>query len=440
MRRGRRAVAGGAAFPAGVGAVLVGYLTLQIWDVFHYSWLRGYDAWAASRYVDFLQSHHALPSPADTDVWHNPPLFYALAAVVQPHVGWTGIEPHKAVQLVSVLCGFGVVVLSFLIARELFPRSRWIQLGTLAVAAATPVLLRGSLMYHPEPLATLLATGGLFVGVRAAVRGWTLERGVLVGALVGLANLTRTWALAEAAALIVVALVAWLRSRDPRVLRFVVSFTLVFAFLSVPWYAHEDVRYGTPLAFSKPDPAQWRPAGRPLAFFTSLKVEDVFTNPYQPTYANDLLPVLYTDWWGDYSRYFHVPLADLGAPAKLPSRYRGPMVVQSVVGVAPTVLALVGAVALLAEAVRRRSAGLWLVLLAAVFVVLAFVGFLVRYPKVDGDNVKALYILDTVPVAALCAAWSLDWVRRHANRLATGALLAWLLAAAAYDVSFLVLS
>jgi len=48
-------------------------------------------------------------------------------------------------------------------------------------------------------------------------------------------------------------------------------------------------------------------------------------------------------------------------------------------------------------------------------------------------------VLDLVPVAALCIAWAIDWIRRRAGRLVVVALLAWLAVTGAYDVSFLVL-
>jgi hypothetical protein len=427
------------AFPTAVAGTLACYLTLELWDVFHYDWLRSYDAWASSLYADSIQRHHALPTAATSDVWHNPPLFYAIAAVIQPHAGWLGIEPHKAVQLVSVFCGLAVVVLSMLVARELFPESRWVQLGTLLGVAATPVLLRGSIMYHPEPLATALATGGLFLAVRAACRGWTRRLGAAAGLLLGLANLTRTWALAEAVAVAVIVAVAWLRSRDAGARRFLACFVVVLVVLSAPWYVRQTVRYGNPFAFSKPDPYQWLPSGRPVSFFTTLDAKDVFTNPYQPTYANVLLPVVYTDWWGDYSRYFHVPQTETDAPAKLPSRYRGPMVLQSVVGVLPTLAALAALVGLAFAAVRTRSAALGIALGAGVLVLASFVAFLVHYPKRDGDNIKALYVLDVVPLFGLCVGWSSDWLRRHSSRVVLGAVLAWIVVTGAYDVSFLIL-
>jgi hypothetical protein len=427
------------AFAASVGAVLAGYLAIELWDLTRYNWLRAYDAWASSLYVDSIQVHHALPSPSTSDVWHNPPLFYALAALIQSHVGWTGIEPHEAVQVVSVLSALGVVVLAFLVARELFPCSRWVQLGALVAAATTPVLMRGSVMYHPEPLATVLATGGVFAVIRAAGRGWTCRLGACAGVFLGLADLTRAWALAEGVAVAGVVGLVCLRTRDHDAVRFLAVFAAVFTVVSAPWYVRQEIRYGSPFAFSKPDPYQWLPSGRPASFFTTLDVHDVFTNPYQPTYANVLLPVVYTDWWGDYSRYFHVPQSEADTPATLPSKYRAPIVLQSVVGVLPTLMALIGAIALAVIATRRRSASVGVAVAAGALVLVSFVGFLVHYPKRDGDNIKALYILDVVPLFALAAAWSLDWVRRHASRLVLGVLLVWLAVTLAYDVSFLIL-
>ena len=134
-----------------------------------------------------------------------------------------------------------------------------------------------------------------------------------------------------------------------------------------------------------------------------------------------------------------MPLAEVNDPPKLESRYRVPLVVQSIVGIVPTLLGLAGAVALAVLAIRRRRPALGIAVAVGVAVAAAFVGFLIRYPKQDGDNIKALYILDLVPIAALCVAWSLDWVRRHGDRLMLAALLVWLAATGTYDLTFLVL-
>jgi hypothetical protein len=180
------------AYPFAVALILAGYATLVGWDVFHYDWLRGYDAYANSLYSDVVRVHHRLPTEAETSVWHTPPLFFVVAALV---------DSHRAVQVLNGIAGFAVVALAGLIARELFPRSRAIWLGALAFAALTPVLTRTVVMYHPEPLATALAVAGLYVVIRSLVRGRTgLGTGAVAGILFGLGALTRTWALALAAA------------------------------------------------------------------------------------------------------------------------------------------------------------------------------------------------------------------------------------------------
>ena len=102
-------------------------------------------------------------------------------------------------------------------------------------------------------------------------------------------------------------------------------------------------------------------------------------------------------------------------------------------------LAVGGALGLAVEAIRRRGSPAAIVLAAAILVVVSFIGFLAQDPKVDGDNIKSLYILDVVPAVALCTGWCIDWVRRHSNRLLTGGLLVWLAVAGFYDFRFLIL-
>jgi 4-amino-4-deoxy-L-arabinose transferase-like glycosyltransferase len=422
-----------------VAGVLACYGGLGVWNLSRFPWSRSYDAAASDLYVQTLAHSHRLPGPLDTDVWHNPPLFYLVAGAVGRVGRLAGVEPHHIVQYLSLACGLATLGLAYATARLLFPRSAWIQLGTLLVAAATPVLMRGSLMYHPEPLATALSAAGVYAAARAVARRPTAIAGAAAGLVLGLSNLTRTWALAETAAVAVVLGYVWFTERSPDTRRFLVVLLTVWAVCSVPWYVTETVRFGDPLAFSRPNPAEWKGRGRPLEFFTALDAHAVFTNPYKPTYRNVLVPVVYTDWWGDYSRYFHVPASMTNAPRVLPAKYRRPLVLQSIVGLLPTLLALAGALALGRQLVRRRSAALAIVLGAGASVAVSFVAFLVQFPKLDGDNIKALYILDLVVPVALCTAYGLDVVRRVAPRPAFLLLLAALAAAAAVDAHFLVL-
>jgi Dolichyl-phosphate-mannose-protein mannosyltransferase len=419
--------AASSALPFTVAIVVCSFAALLTWNAVHYDWLRGYDAWQNWRYEQTI-AHGQLPSRADTDEWHNPPLFYAGAYVAQ------SVGGEKAVQFIGVVSGIGLVLFAFLIARELFP-STTARIGALVFAAATPVLVRGSVMYHPEPLASVLVAAAVFVVVRAlARRRVTVANGVLAGALVGLACLTRTWALAALLALGIVLLA----QRGLGTRRMLVAFAASALLLTVPWLVYKGVRFGSPLAYSQPNPSQWQHKGRPASFYVGLSVHDVFSAPYSPQFRNQLLPVLYTDWWGDYWRYFRIPATMINEPAHLPSPYHRQLVEQSFVGTLPSLLALVGFIGLAWTAVLRRSAALAALLVPLVLLSVSFVAFLVKYPKLDGDNIKALYVLTAAVPLAICAGWALDRVRSM-NRLLFAGVVLLLLDAAFIDFRFLVL-
>jgi hypothetical protein len=409
-----------------VALVAALFAGVTVWNIYHYDWLRGYDAWAISRYVDAIRVGHHLPSRADTDVWHNPPLFFFLAALLQGVAGALGRphDPHRLVQLFDAACAAGVVVLAFLIARELFPRSKGAQVSALAFAAATPVLLRAGVLYHPEPLAALLATAGLWLLVRTLVRDRSgLRAGIWVGLVVGLACLTRTWALAFVPAVLVALAVDWRFRSGRRALAMAASFLALFALTNVPWLTYKAVRFGNPLAYSQPVPAQWRQHGRPLSFFVGFPLAQVFRTPYDPHYRNQLLPVVYSDWWGDYWRYFGPPASEVGQQGPMPSHEQHLRAVQSWVGVVPTLLGLAGLAAVCVAAWRRRSPALTALAGSILLLGIAYTLFLVRYPKQDGDNIKALYLLDGVGPLAVCAGLALSRLLRLHRLIAAGAVL-----------------
>ncbi|HEY6069188.1 MAG TPA: glycosyltransferase family 39 protein, partial [Gaiellaceae bacterium] len=346
---------------------------------------------------------------------------------------------HRGVQVLDALAGLGVVVLAGLIARELFPRSRGVQVGALAVAALTPVLTRTSVMYHPEPLATFLAVGGLYVVVRGLARDrlgpWT---GGAAGLLFGLATLTRTWALALAGASIL-ALVWRGRLGGGRAPGWTaLSLLAVTLALSLPWFVNQAVNHGSPFAFNRPAPKQSFFSRRPAWFYTSLDVGTVFTHPYATNYLNHLWPVMYSDWWGDYWRYFDIPYENISTPPLLPRRYEHPRVLQSYVGLLPSLLAVAGLVGLAFTGIRRRAPVLVVVAGSVVLLGLQFLVFQIAYPHPDGDTIKATYLLNAVAPLAVCASWAMSFVLR-AGRLVMISIVLLLAYLAVLDVSFLVL-
>jgi 4-amino-4-deoxy-L-arabinose transferase-like glycosyltransferase len=419
-------------------AILVLLAILLVWNAFHFPWGRSYDAISFHDYVLALFDKHRLPLRTDTAVWHNPPLFFVIAGALTRGGKHLGIgQPERLVQLLSAACVFGVALLTRALAGELFPRRRWLPTLALLLAALTPVLVRAGALFHPDPLAAFLNTAGLYVVVRALARdALDLRTGALGGVLLSLGALTRTWGLAGAGAALAGLLVAWWWRRDPRLLRFLAAAAAAVALVVVPWLVVKQVRYGNALAYSQPNPAQWRHRGRNLAFYVDLAPAGVFSHPYDPHFRNRVVPIVYSDWWGDYWLDWRVRKKYAGGP--LPASYTRPLTWQSVAGVGVTLAALAGVVALAVRALRRRDAALIVLLLSLAFLAASFLGFLVRYPKEDGDNIKALYVLDGAPVVALGAAFALAWLwrRRPVGPILTTAALALL---AVPSISFLIL-
>jgi hypothetical protein len=231
--------------------------------------------------------------------------------------------------------------------------------------------------------------------------------------LLGLANLTRTWALAALGAVLAGLALEWLWRRDRRALHALAGAFVASAALVVPWLTVKAAAYGSPLAYSRPVDEQWRQHGRPAAFWLDLSLGDVARRPYQPWFRNVLVPTVYADWWGDYWRVWRVPPALKDEPDVLPGEHAAPLRRQVVGGLGLSVAVVAGLAALAGRTWRGRDAAAAMPVLAVALLAVSFVGFLVRYPKQDGDNIKALYALSAAPVLAVSAAVSLSWLARR---------------------------
>ena len=391
-----------------VGVVLAAEAALLLWNAWRFDWLRGYDAFANDRYAEVVSTEYRLPSEAESGTWHTPPLWFVLAGALRRAVAAIGWEPaQRPGQLLAAAAGLAICVLVLLLARQLWPGRRMLHLVALVLTAASPALVRASAMYHPETLAVALATGGVLVAVRGLQTRSTLWTGAGAGALLGLAALTRAWALPVlAAVLVAVGLDAWGRkSWAPAAALLATSVALLG-----PWLVNQEVAHGSALAFNRPAPPGSMLTRRPASFYLGPRALRVFEHPVTPLFRNELLPHLYADWWGDWALTWNSPPppapAELLPPSVVADRAR-----QMFVGVVPSVLALAGLFALALLANARRSAAIAVLPLSAVGLVTAYVAFAVRYPSTDGDTIKGTYLLMALPAACLGAAFVVDALR-----------------------------
>ena len=415
--------------------MLIAEGALLAWNAWHYDWLRGYDAFANEQYADVVSREYRLPSVAESGVWHTPPLWFALAGALGRLTTVLGLgHAQRPGQLLAAAAGLVTCILVFLLARVLFPERRVLHLVSLVLVAASPALVRASAMYHPETLAVALATGGVLVAARALRTRWTLGSAVAAGALLGLACLTRAWAVPVLVAVLVVAgLNAW----DTRRWAPFAACAAVSLALLAPWLVNQELAHGSALAFNRPPPSGSMLDRRPASFYLGPRSLRALEHPVTPLFRNELVPHLYADWWGDWALTWDSPPPPAPA-ALLPSGIVSERARQAFIGVLPSLLALAGLIALGLLSGARRSASLALLPLSAVGVVTAYVVFAVRYPSTDGDTIKATYLLMALPAAALGAAFVIDALRPRGRVWATAGVVA-LGALVAVQLPFLIL-
>ena len=347
-------------------------------------------------------------------------------------LGWG--HPQRPAQLLAAAAGLAVCVLALLLARELWPERRGLQLVALILTAASPALVRASAMYHPETLAVALAVGGLLVAVRGLRRRATVLTGLGAGVLLGLASLTRGWALPV---LVAVALVLALEGWRRRTWTPTLALVAVAAVCVVPWLANQQLAHGHALAFNREAPSTALLERRPASFYLGPRALAVFERPVTPRFRNELVPQLYADWWGDWALTWDSPPPP--PPGELlPDRVVRARIQQSIVGILPTVLALAGLLALALVAVSRRSSAIGVLPLTALAVASAYAIFAIRFPSTDGDTLKATYLLLVLVPAAVGAGFVVDVLRPpgRMGALVVGAMLA---ALAAVQAPFLIL-
>ncbi len=446
------------------------------------------DAAEQVSYAQYLGSHWRLPSKAENYEYASPPLFQATAVLAEKLVrvlpaaavelrsdtltralwlllvtagacamsaarrpvrllgasalalgGLWGLdeavmlckgEPWTAGQLIAVACGAGLIAVSGLIARELWPGNSRRALAVGAFVAGYPVVYRMSILFHPEVPFALLCAISILLVLRGARRGWPATLGWWLGVACGASILTRQPGALLALCLFAVAFRTGGRAAGGFLLRAAVTLALIAG----PWWAYAGYRWHNPLQSNLLlAPGKMLPA-QPASFYLSAPLRTLVLHPYRPDFTNQLLPKLHADLWSDWYGAIH-PWAESSRIDRLTASS------QSVLGFLADALAL-GGLALLAlpaavRLARRRARapaelGLGLLAVVALAAFTAYLVTLIRFPQRDGDPIKSSYLLFTAPCWAIFSVAAWGEVRARWRRLNALLLAAALLYLASY--------
>ncbi len=177
---------------------------------------------------------------------HQPPLYYLLLAPIYSLTGGSLL----ALRLVSALIGAGVILAIYGAARAVSGGSAPLALGAAGFAAFIPQHVAILAGVSNDGLAELVVAVGMLLGLWYLTpkvdRQWQPNELVL-GAVTGLAFITKASAYLLLPLLALAILLRWLREEDRYwgdLLRYAVSFVLPALILGGLWWARNELTYG----------------------------------------------------------------------------------------------------------------------------------------------------------------------------------------------------
>lgn len=417
-------------------APLVSAIALRLLLPFTYSTTWGYDSFAHLHHIEYIAANHSLAPLELNNASYHPPLFYVIAALLY----LLGLGARELIVL-PVALGIARLVLFFYALRRFLPEDRLARVMAMTLAGVLPSALQLDGMLTNEALLGPLALLALLILPRLISPDSASENsgasrfrdGAWLGFVVGAMLLTKI------SALIFVLLIgcgvwiigmtmiegSWLRRVGPLLLALALC-----VLCAMPHGLRARAQTGTlfPTAFETLPRFHAVAARalalplldrRPLGYVFGLSRGEIFRQPFTPTSIDRFSVTLVASSFTDYYNYGFAGQPRLGEPnvyingKPIPQRalllQRGAMVG----GVLIAVTTIVAWAMCLQALYRRRSHGLFVVLLLPLFALLGQLHFAIKYPIDNMGMVKGHYMqFAAAPLFALYGvAMSFLWKR-----------------------------
>lgn len=398
-------------------ALFVGVNVLAVSNMVRHNSELAYDAEDHFLYSVIL-SQGRLPTEAETNQFFAPPLAYVFPSLVHRAAAAFGVPPctehtgsspacqitAKSGQLQNIIAIVGITYLLVLICGIIRPQDAALTIHALGLLAMLPVTYKALVFQRGEPfvaLFTLLTVHRLLI-MLPTDRKPTLRDALIFGLGTGLLVLSRQWGVLAALGMATWALVMVIRRRSAPLLR-TGLLAYAVALVSGGWfYLFTRWRLGSVTAFNRAPEV----ASKPLEFFIGMGSGTLFSEPFRSARIAQILPIFYTDLWGDYWGHFHLPNADFSVwTAEPPPGAIAYMAQVNIVSLFPTLILLCGLGFGVVQAYNwlrwGRGAAFALLQLVIVASLAGYLWFLASYPHSVGDTIKTAYMLHVFPLVAI---------------------------------------
>lgn len=223
---------------------------------------------------EYLEEIKAARFPPDMSIapiryeFHQPPLYYVLAAVAYTAANPLGFEAQFLIlRLLSLLLGCLLLLVAYAVVKEIFPDREFLPLAATAFIATVPMHIAMTAAINNDTLAELILALIIWLCIRGLKSGVTRRRVVLLGCLVALALLTKTGIYGPAIVCVILTLALRARVEGKRAFFRRLLVTSGLALLSFPWFVRNVVVYGDldlfgwqrhdAIVVGQPTTAQW---------------------------------------------------------------------------------------------------------------------------------------------------------------------------------------
>jgi hypothetical protein len=411
-----------------VAALLALGAVQRVWNVLHYPVFMGFDAKGNWHYIQLLMQRFELPAPDAGWSTAHPPLFYAISAALGAlQDAPTETSVGQPTVLISAAFGLAAVAATAALVHRLSQGDVWRTVLAAALLIFLPVHISMSTMLSEELLTSALVSFAV-VGLAAEMarpeaQRVSLLRPALLGALAGLALLTKL-----SAAMLVgagaVALLAEAPARGaPRALRTAAVFAASAGLVGGWFYLRNLWLYGYLYPHGLPAHAEMLtlpPGERGLVDYLAFPL-DTFrgTQAFDPALLHSVWGGTYASIWFDPHRHF--------LPRRAPGLFLAAQLIL-VTALVPTAAFVLGLLRGARRVWRERNPTDGLLVALVVLMLGGYVAFTFRNPWFV--TVKGSFLLGlATPFAVYASEVLAGWLRAGRLRaLAVGAALAVLFA------------
>jgi hypothetical protein len=408
----------------------------------------GYDADDHLLYIMVLPER--LPEPEDTREFFSPPLpylfpslFWQGCAALSGETTWQTYEfcrddlAGKVAQIINFFLSIGLSFVLLKLSNLLRPDSRTFKISLLALLGVMTVYYKTFAQVRGEPYVAFFAVLALYFIARMLLQQAELSwrDGLGLGVVLGLLVISRQWGFSIIPALLILGLLVLLfQGRGSFGMLRALTVSAIVSFVVGGWfYLFLYSQHGTFTAFNM-EGQEFSFANQPTKFYrnTGLGENLLFLKPTRKSFQNSLMPIFYSETWGDYWG-FHVFIREKSALGAQGYSNRGeinPYLGRvNLLSLYPTLIYLAGILTGLINGLWlfRQSDPNWDRRLFYAFLTLFLVSasilymyFLISYPELpDGSTIKATYMLHGLLILPILGAEFLEQVQKSNKWLYT---------------------